>query len=75
MDTDKHGWKRRAAIGFLAIVVLAGAAFWYLRGRNSPPVAAAGGTPFTNFVAIETPFYLQRDERWKNDTIRSGETL
>ena len=75
MDTDKHRWKRRAAIGFVAIVVLAGAAFWYLRGRNSPPIAASGGAPFTNFVAIETPFYLQRDERWKNDTIRSGETL
>jgi hypothetical protein len=75
MDTDKHRWKRRAAIGFVAIAVLAGAAFWYLRGGNSPPIAASGGAPFTNFVTIETPFYLQRDERWKNDTIRSGETL
>src|SRR5687768_8631283 len=69
MDKDKHRWKRRAAIGFVAVVVLAGAAFWYLRGRNSPPIAAAGGTPFTNYVAIETPFYLQRDERWKNETL------
>jgi hypothetical protein len=62
-------------IAMIALAVIAIGAFWYLRGRNSPPIAAAGGTPFTNFVAIETPFYLQRDERWKNDTIRSGETL
>jgi hypothetical protein len=62
-------------VGLLVLAALAAGAFWYLRGRNSPPIAAAGGAPFTNFVAIETPFYLQRDERWKNDTIRSGETL
>jgi len=29
----------------------------------------------TNFAAIETPFYLQRDERWKDETIGSGETI
>ncbi len=62
-------------VALLVLAVLVAGAFWYLRGRNSPPISAAGGAPFTNFVAIETPFYLQRDERWKNDTIRSGETL
>lgn len=59
----------------MAVAVLAAGAFWYLRGRNSPPIAAAGGKPFASFAAIETPFYLQRDERWQSDTIRSGETL
>jgi hypothetical protein len=75
MNTDGRRWKRRAAIALISLSIIAGGAFWYLRGRNSPPIPAAGGTPFTNFVAIETPFYLQRDERWRNDTIRSGETL
>jgi hypothetical protein len=67
--------KRFLLLFALSLLVLAAGAFWYLRGRNSPPIAAAGGKSFTNFVAIETPFYLQRDEQWKNETIGSGETL
>ena len=45
----------------LELALLAVLAFWYLRGRNSPPIAAAGGgTAFINFAAISTPHYLQR---------------
>src|ERR1043166_22329 len=75
MNTNARRWKRRALIALVFAAVLACAAFWYLRGHNSPPIAATGGSSFTNFVAIETPFYLQRDDRWKDETIRSGETL
>jgi len=59
----------------LAVPLLATGAFWYLRGHNSPPIAAAGGSAFTNFTAIVTPHYLQRDPQWKDETIGSGETL
>jgi hypothetical protein len=75
MNGAERRWKRWAAAGLVAVAVLSAGAFWYLRGRSSPPIAAAGGKPFANFAAIETPFYLQRDGRWQNDTIRSGETL
>ena len=44
----------------VGLALLALLAFWYLRGRNAPPIAAAGGTAFTNFPAISTPHYLQR---------------
>jgi hypothetical protein len=71
----KRSWKRFAALTLCAVVVMAAAAVWYLRGRNSPPIASAGGRSFTNFVAIQTPFYLQRDERWRNERIAGGETL
>ena len=59
----------------VSLALLAVVAFWYLRGRNSPPIAASGGIPFTNFTAITTPHYLQRDPQWKDETIGSGETL
>ena len=71
----KRPVKRIALVAFFAASLLAAGAWWYLRGRNSPPITAVGGHPFINFAAIETPFYLQRDEQWKNETIRSGETL
>lgn len=71
----KYSGKRLVLLVGLSLAVLGAGAFWYLRGRNSPPLAAAGGRSFTNFVAMETPFYLQRDERWKNETIGGGETL
>jgi len=66
---------RIAAVLLLALAVCAAGAFWYLRGRNSPPIAAAGGAPFANFTALATPHYLQRDPQWGNDTIGSGETM
>jgi hypothetical protein len=75
MNQISRGWKRIVAAALVALVVAAAAAAWYLRGRNSPPIAAAGGQSFTNFAAIQTPFYLQRDVRWKDETIGSGETL
>lgn len=63
-------------VGLLVgLALLAAAAFWYLRGRNSPPIAAAGGLAFTNFAPLVTPHYLQRDPQWKDETIGSGETL
>src|SRR5829696_680249 len=71
----RRSWKKVAAFIGLAVVMLGTAAIWYLRGRNSPPIAAAGGRAFTNFAALKTPFYLQRDERWKDDRIGGGETL
>jgi hypothetical protein len=68
-------WMRRIAALALVLLALAAGAFWYLRGRNSRPISTNGGTPFTNFTAIATPFYLQRDPQWKDETIGSGETL
>ncbi len=75
MNSDKIRWKRIVAVLVLGLVLLAVVAFWYLRGRNSPPISASGGIAFTNFPALVTPHYLQRDPQWKDDTIRSGETL
>jgi hypothetical protein len=70
---------RRRTILLLSATVLlclGAGAYWYFRGRNSPPIAPRGGEPFQNFAAIATPFFLQRDERWKDDKIGgSGETL
>ena len=43
--------KRIGLVLLLALFVLATGAFWYLRGRNSPPISNNGGTPFTNFTA------------------------
>lgn len=66
--------KRR--IPFLIIVALLGMTAWHLRERNSPPISARGGKPFQNFVPLETPVYLQNDERWKDEKIGgSGEKL
>ena len=59
----------------IGLGLLAAVMFWYLRGRNSPPIAASGGVAFTNFAALVTPHYLQRDPQWKDETIGSGETL
>ena len=75
MNNAGSRWKRRGALALVALLILISGTLWYLRGRNSPPIPAAGGLSFTNFTAIETPFYLQRDDRWKNETIGSGETL
>ncbi len=75
MNADKRRWKKVMAGLLVGLSLLAAGAFWYLRGRNSPPIAAVGGTSFTNFTAIQTPHYLQRDPRWKDETIGSGETL
>ena len=48
----------------------------FIRGNNSPPIAPHGGESFQNFANIETPFYLQRDPRWKDHTVGcSGESL
>jgi hypothetical protein len=74
MNRISRDWKRIVVVALVALAVAAAAA-WYLRGRNSPPIAATGGQSFTNFAAIQTPFYLQRDARWKDETIGSGETL
>jgi hypothetical protein len=71
----KLSGKRSGLLLLLALLVLAAGAFWYLRGRNSPPIAATGGSAFTNFTALTTPHYLQRDPQWKDETIGSGETL
>ena len=68
-------WKWAAGVVVIAVLISAAGALWYLRGRNSPPVAAVGGASFTNFAAIVTPHYLQRDPQWKDETIGSGETL
>jgi len=67
--------KRIGLVLLLTLLGLSAGAFCYLRGRNSPPIAAAGGVVFTNFTAIATPHYLQRDPQWKDETIGSGETL
>jgi hypothetical protein len=66
-------WKRR--IPFLIILAGLGIAAWQLREHNSPPIPAQGGTPFQNFAALETPFYLQNDDRWKDEKIGGGEKL
>jgi hypothetical protein len=67
-------WKRR--IPLLIILAGLGLAAWLLRERNSPPIPAQGGEPFQNFVALETPYYLQNDGRWKDEEMGgSGEKL
>ncbi|MGA2749820.1 MAG: C39 family peptidase [Verrucomicrobiota bacterium] len=67
-------WKRR--IPFLIILAGLGIAAWQLRDRNSSPIAARGGEPFQNFAAIETPIFVQNDDRWKNEIIGgTGERL
>jgi hypothetical protein len=67
-------WKRR--IPFLIILAALGIAAWQLRERNSSPLATRGGEPFHNFAAIETPAYVQNDDRWKAEKIGgSGERL
>jgi hypothetical protein len=71
----KRRWPRWLAVVILAVGVLGAGAYWYLRGKNSPPIAANGGAAFTNFAAIPTPHYLQHDPQWKDETIGSGETL
>ena len=75
MDANQFRWRRVGSGLLVGLALLAVLAFWYLRGRNSSPIAAAGGTAFTNFAALPTPHYLQRDPQWKDDTIGSGETL
>jgi hypothetical protein len=67
-------WKRR--IPFLIILAGLAIAAWQLRERNSSPIAARGGEPFQNFAAIETPAYVQNDDRWKDEKIGgTGERL
>lgn len=66
-------WKRR--IPFLILLAGLGIAAWQLREHNSPPLSAQGGTPFQNFTALETPSYLQNDDRWKDEKIGGGERL
>jgi len=67
-------WKRR--IPFLIILAGLGIAAWQLRERNSSPISAQGGEPFENFAALETPSYMQNDDRWKDEKIGgSGERL
>ena len=75
MDANQFRWRRVGGGLLVGLALLGVLAFWYLRGRNSPPIAAAGGTAFTNYTAIVTPHFLQRDPRWKDETIGSGETL
>ena len=75
MDASQFRWRRVGGGLLVGLALLGVLAFWYLRGRNSPPIAAAGGTALTNFAALPTPHYLQRDPQWKDDTIGSGETL
>lgn len=66
--------KRR--IPFLIVLVGLGIAAWQLRDRNSSPISAQGGQPFQNFTALQTPAYLQNDDRWKDQKIGgSGERL
>jgi len=82
-ETGTRGWegfvtrpsKRTIALVVISLMVLGTAVFRYLRGHNSPPIAAAGGATFTNFTALATSHYLQRDPQWKDETIGSGETL
>lgn len=66
-------WKRR--IPFLILLVGLGLVGWQLRERNSSPISAQGGTSFQNFTALETPGYLQNDDRWKDEKIGDGERL
>jgi hypothetical protein len=71
---------RKRRISFLVIIaallLAALCVIWLVRGRNSPPIAAKGGESFQNVATIETPFHLQRDPRWRNETIGgTGETL
>ena len=48
----------------------------FIRGNNSPPIASRGGESFQNLPNMETPFYLQRDPRWMDQTVGgSGESL
>ena len=71
-------WRRRLPFLFIVAVLLllGGGAFWYFRGHNSPPIAPRGGEPFQNFTAIATPFFLQHDDRWKDEKIGgSGESF
>lgn len=70
-------WRRRIpflsmllALGLLALLISRS------RGRNSPPIPAAGGEVFKDALVIQTPVYLQTDGRWKSDLIGgSGETI
>jgi hypothetical protein len=69
--------RRRAFViaGLVLISSIAGT-FWYLRGRNSPPIPPRGGEAFSGLATLETPFFQQKDARWKDDTIGgSGESL
>src|SRR5262245_48981590 len=71
---------RKRSLQILCILVLValvgGFVVWRIRGNNSPPMSARGGESFQNFANLETPFYLQRDPRWKDHTVGgSGERL
>ncbi|HYV29339.1 MAG TPA: C39 family peptidase [Candidatus Eisenbacteria bacterium] len=69
--------RRIVLLIILGVLLLAGVfTIWRTRGHNSPPIAARGGELFRNFSSLGTPFYLQRDPRWKDQTIGgSGESL
>jgi len=72
----KRFWKKRFLLLVAGFAVLAFCGLLFVRGRNSAPIGATGGAPFQNFTAIKTPFYLQRDVRWKDETIGgTGESL
>ena len=69
--------QRSIVLGVLVLVALTGLfVVWRIRGNNSPPIPSRGGESFQHFANLETPFYLQRDPRWKDQTIGgSGESL
>lgn len=66
-------WTRR--IPFLIVLGGLGIAAWQLRERNSPPISARGGEPFQNFATLESPSYLQSDDRWRDEKIGGGGRL
>src|SRR5436309_6401131 len=68
-ERGRSSWKRRIAILGIALLLAGLCLLWLVRGHNSPPIAPRGGGSFEHFAGIETPFYLQRDPRWKEDTI------
>jgi hypothetical protein len=63
-------WKRRIPFSnILSVLSVVCVVIWQIRGRNSTPIPARGGESFQNFATIETPFYWQRDDCRKDETL------
>jgi hypothetical protein len=65
------GKKSYLVAGLLAIVLLAGVAWYGLRSRDAPepPIASSGGSESLDRSIEGVPYWLQNDPRWGSETI------